>query len=779
MVTWTPRRDAARPRRGVGSSAGRPDGILKVRGEFAYSSDLSADGMLWGATLRSPHPSARIRSIDIAAAEAHPGVHAVLTHEDVPGCRTYGLKRPDQPVLAWDTVRYEGEPVALIAADHPKVAREASSKIVVEYDVLDPLTDAELAICGTAPSLHPGGNVLRHVHIEHGDIEADEQRADVVVQGEYQIGMQDQAFLGPESGLAIPGTDGGVDVYVASQWLHDDRHQIAGCLALPEEMVRVWLAGVGGAFGGREDLSMQLHACLLALRTGRPIKMVYDREESFFGHVHRHPAWLRYEHGATKDGQLVYVKARIVLDGGAYASKSEAVCVTAATTAAGPYTVPNAVIDAYATYTNNPPCGAMRGFGAVQTCFAYESQMDKLATALGMDPVEVRRRNAMQSGTITPTGQAVDGPAPVAELLDRLEAMALPTDQAVGSVAPCWLPGGFSNATRGEGVVRGVGYAVGFKNICFSAGTEDSSTARVRLYVSHDQPVAVIETAACEVGQGVVAVQEQIARTELGVDETIVLPADTAMPSAGCSAASRQTWVTGGAVKAACEAVREIVLERARERLGAGDGDLALRDGHVVTASGAAIIGMAELLGDEVVEATREFRPPVTEPLDEQGQGNVHVAFGFAAHRAVVDVDVDLGLVRVIEMATAQDVGKAINPLAVEGQMEGGIAQGVGLALMEEIQVADGRIRNPSFTDYLIPTTLDMPRVECIILEHPQPHSPYGLNGVGEPPTISSTPAVVAAMRAATGKALNRVPLSPDQLIEGIASGVVMTQSSF
>src|SRR6478736_7920299 len=297
---------------GIGVSVRRPDGIPKVKGEFAYSSDMWADGMLWGATLRSPHPRARVLGIDLAAALAVPGVFAVLTHADVPGRKTYGLEHHDQPVLAFDEVRYQGEPVAIVAADHPETARYAASKIEVDWEELEPLVDPEYALSEDSPPLHPGGNLLRHVSIEHGP---EPGEADVVVSGEYEVGMQDQAFLGPESGLAIPAEDGGVDLFIATQWLHVDRDQVAASLDLPPEKVRITLGGVGGAFGAREDLSMQVHACLLALRTGKPVKMVYGREESFFGHVHSHPARLRYEHGATRDGKLAYVRARILLDG--------------------------------------------------------------------------------------------------------------------------------------------------------------------------------------------------------------------------------------------------------------------------------------------------------------------------------------------------------------------------------------------------------------------------------------------------------------------------------
>jgi xanthine dehydrogenase D subunit len=711
----------------VGDSPKRPDGRQKVTGEFAYSSDLWLDGMLWGSTLRSPHPSARIKNVDITEALKLPGVYAVLTHQDVPGLKTYGLEHKDQPVLAIDRIRYQGEAVALVAADHPETARRAAARIKVDYEELPAVTDARQALSPDAPRLHPNGNLVRHVPIRVGDPEA---TADIVITGDYQVGMQDQAFLGPESGLAVPAEDGGVDLFVATQWLHVDRDQVADSLGLPQEKVRITLSGVGGAFGAREDLSMQVHACMLALHTGKPVKIVYGREESFFGHVHRHPASLRYEHGATRDGKLVYVKADIVLDGGAYASSSPAVAANAATLGVGPYEVPNVVIDCYAVYSNNPPCGAMRGFGAVQACFAYESQMDKLAAALGMDPVELRTKNAISQGSRVPTGQLVDSAAPVAELLRLVKARPMPAanDQDLRS-----LPGGVSNTTHGEGVVRGVGYAVGIKNICFSEGFDDYSTARVRLELAGGEPVAQVHTAAAEVGQGMVTVLAQIVRTELGVQQVVILPADTSIGSAGSSSASRQTYMTGGAVRAACEAVR-------------------------------AQLGDSEL--KEPVEATVTWRHRPTYALDpETGQGDAHVQFAFAAHRAVVDVDTELGLIKVVEIATAQDVGKAMNPQAVEGQIHGGIAQGLGLAVMEEIQVRDGVVRNPSFTDYLIPTILDMPPVRLNVLELADPHAPYGLRGVGEPPTISSTPAVVAAIRDATGIDLTRVPVRPHDLV--------------
>ncbi|MEO8556833.1 MAG: xanthine dehydrogenase subunit D [Actinomycetota bacterium] len=764
----------------VGDSPQRPDGDLKVRGEFAYSSDLRMDGMIWGVTLRSPHPYARIRSIDIGPALATPGVHAVLTHQDVPGEKLYGLEVQDQPVLAIDVVRYQGEAVALVAADHPEIARQAAKKIRVDYEVYEPVTDPIEALghpgwnlvhstttqvselSRERAHLHPGGNLLRHLKIRKGD---PQPVADVVVVGEYEVGMQDQAFLGPESGLAVPTEDGGVELFVATQWLHVDQQQICGALALPPEKVRLSLAGVGGAFGGREDLSMHVHACLLALHTGKPVKMVYNREESFFGHVHRHPARMRYEHGATWDGTLVHVKASIYLDGGAYASSTPAVVGNAGTMGVGPYVVPNVHVDCYGTYTNNPPCGAMRGFGAVQTAFAYEAQMDKLAAELGMDPVELRCRNAMSEGAQTATGQVVDSAAPVEELLRRLQSMPMPPQRSDDDADLRDLPGGVSNVTHGEGVVRGVGYAVAYKNIGFSEGFDDYSTARVRLEIVNGEPTVTVHTAAAEVGQGLVTVEQQIARTELAVDNVFVHTKDTQVGSSGSTSASRQTYVTGGAVKAACEKVREVVFGMAQREVGHTIAGLRLEGAKVVSDDEGMVASLADLLGDRVVEETLEWRHRPTQAIDpETGQGFAHVQYAFSAHRAVVDVDVELGLVKVVALDCAQDVGKAINPQAVIGQIQGGSAQGLGLAIMEEIIVRNGVILNPSFTDYLLPTILDMPPMQIAVLEYPDPHAPYGLRGVGEPPTISSGPAIASAIRQAVGKPLPRVPIRPEHI---------------
>jgi CO/xanthine dehydrogenase Mo-binding subunit len=723
----------------VGELVPRVDAPPKAKGEFAYASDLIVPGMLWGHTLRSPHAHARIRSIDITEAVTMGGVHAVLTHDDVPGLKTYGLEFSDQPVLAIDRVLYHGEPVALVAAEHPEQARRAAERIVVDYEPLEPVADMERAT--EQADLHPEKptrghgyrdddrpNVVRHMVIRHGDPDA---RSDVSVEGVYEVGIQDQAFLGPESGLAVPDGEGGVDIYVATQWLHVDRAQVAPCLGLELEQVRIHLAGVGGAFGGREDLSMQVHGALLALHTNRPVKIVYNREESFVGHVHRHPAKIWCEHRATRAGKLVAVCMRILLDGGAYASSSTAVTSNAASFAVGPYETPNALIESTSVYSNNPPCGAMRGFGAVQTAFAAEAQMDKLAAALDIDPVELRLLNALEPGDVLPTGQTITGSMPVAETIRAAAALEPPVAEELPR-DPLRLPGGTGNTTRGEGVRRGVGFAVGFKNVAYSEGFDDYCAARVLLLADGS---AEVHCAAAEVGQGVTGVILQVARTELGIDDVRVAAGQTAtVDSSGSASASRMTWMAAGAVRDACRAALEEQVRRPGEE----------------------------------IDVERIYRHPRTTPLNpENGQitgERSHVAFATCAMKVVAEVDVDLGLTRIVWIGAAQDVGKAINPQQVEGQIEGGTAQGLGLALMEEIKTRDGLITNASFTDYLIPTTLDMPPVESVLIEDPEPDAPYGVKGVGEPPTVVSTAAIVAALRAATGRELTRVPVTPDDI---------------
>lgn len=739
---------------GVGHSVDRPDGKAKVDGTFEFSNDLHHEQMLWGATVRSPHPHARITGIDIGPALAIAGVAAVVTHEDVPGSPVYGLITHDQPVFASEVVRYEGEPVAAVAADHPDTARRAAAAVVVSYEVLEPVADSLTA--HQRPAIHPDGNVVRRVPIRFGDTEA---AGEVIVEGTYVMGMQDQAFMGPESGLAVPAGDGSVDLYLGTQWLHEDRDQVAACLALPDDAVRLHLAGTGGAFGAREDVSFHVHACLLALHTSRPVKMQYRRDESFLAHVHRHPAHMTYRHHATSDGRLVKVECDVVLDGGAYASSSFAVVANAARFAAGPYKVPNAVVNASVVRTNNPPCGAMRGFGAVQVCFGHESQMDKLAAALEMDPVELRLLNAMETGDKMITGQVVDGVAPVRECIEAAAAFALPPARGDDLFEQ---PGGAGRTADDLTTRRGVGFAVGFKNAAFSEGFIDDSHARCRL----EDGKVTIWCAAAEVGQGFVTIARQIASEVLGAGDVELMRASTVdIGSAGSSSASRQTYMSGTAVLKACQEVAEQVRMAAAAKAGVPVETVGLTDGRVHSLDGSIDTSVAGAVAGERFEADVRHMHRDTHPLDpETGQGDSDVTWIFAAHRAVVDVDVELGLVNVVEVTTGQDVGRALNPLHVIGQIEGGISQGVGLAVMEEIVMDAGIVRNPSFTDYLLPTMVDMPDVRIALIEQPEVGGPFGAKGVGETPSLSSTPAVAAAIRAATGLELPRVPIRPQDI---------------
>jgi len=726
----------------VGESVLRPDGIPKLTGNFAYISDLVADRMLWGATRRSPHAHARITKLDVAPALAMAGVVAVITQEDVPGNPRFGQVEQDQPVLCDGIARYWGEPVSVVAADDPETARLAAAAIVVEWEPLEPLSDPEVAV-------ETDGKVIRQIRIERGDLSAS---GTVVVEGTYATATQDQAPLGPEAGLAIPDGSGGVDLYATTQWVHVDHSQIVDCLDVTPDQVRCHPAGIGGAFGAREDISLHIHLCLLAGFTGRPVKMVYNRTESFVGHVKRHPSRMEYRHESDENGKLIKVSARVLLDGGAYAHTSEAVVANAAFFVVGPYNCANVEVDAIVVRTNNPPTGAMRGFGVVQTCFAHESQMDKLASAIGIGPLDIRRINALEAGDpLATTGQIIEGSLPTSRVLDALESIPMPEFETTDD--PRLLPGGTGRTTEPSSVKRGVGYGLSLKNLAFSEAFDDFAEARVLLTTAGVE----VHTAAMEVGQGLVTVCQQIARTVLGIEKVAVVFDDTSkIGSAGSTSASRQTQMTGGAVHAAAAQLLQKILDD-------HDGDELRDDGVYLT--GQLVATIADICTDGPIEQWVQFSHPPTEEVDSKGQGNPHAGFAVAAHRAVVEVDADLGLVRVVRIDTAQDVGRVLNPDAAIGQIEGGIMQGVGLAVMEEVVVDAGVIRNPTFTDYLLPTFLDAPSIEARFIEEPDHWGPFGAKGIGEPPTISSTPAVVAAIRDAIGKDLTRVPVRPQDIV--------------
>ena len=728
-------------RNGVGESPMRPEGPDKATGNFAFASDLHADHMLWGALRRSEYAHAKVLRIDTAPALAMPGVRAVITQDDVVGRPIFGVLTPDQPVLADDTIRFWGEPIAVVAADDPKTAARAAAAIIVELEELEPLVDPE-----EADRLDL---VFGRMRIRRGDESA---RGEVVVEGFYEVGQQDQAPLGTEAGLAVPDGEGGVDLWVTSQWIHSDRNQIVASLGLEPDQVRCHPPGMGGAFGAREDVSLHIHLAMLALRTGRPIKMNVNRAESFVSHVHRHPAKMWYRHEANRDGKLVRIEARLILDGGAYQSTTKQVLSNAAFFAVGPYALDYVTVDAAGTKTNNPPSGAMRGFGNVQTGFAAEMQMTRLANELGIDQLEFRRMNSLEHGDLlSTTGQPIIGSLPTKATINALEEIPLP--QPTVNDDPRLRPGGTGLTTDAKNVKRGIGYAVSIKNLAFSEGYDDNAEARVVLTGAGLE----IHTSACEVGQGLVTVCQQLARTATGIESAAVIWTDTSkIGSAGSTSASRQTQVSGGAVWQASQELRAEVLQRY-------NGDDLSDEG--VWSDGKVVATLDEICADGPIEKLVCFSHPPTTGTDENGQGSPHADFAIAAHRAVVDVDPELGLVKVVQVDTAQDVGKVLHPDALRGQLEGGTLQGVGLAIMEELVVENGKILNANFTDYLLPTFGDAPDVECRFIEEPSHWGPLGAKGAGEPPTISSTPAVVAAIADAIGRPLYRAPVRPQDIV--------------
>ncbi|MFJ1755216.1 xanthine dehydrogenase family protein molybdopterin-binding subunit [Kitasatospora sp. NPDC088134] len=750
---------------GLGSSPLRSDALPKALGIYPYAADLWAEGLLWGAVLRSPHPHARIVSVDTSAALAVPGVHAVVTAADLPpgpdgtpdGAPS-GSVVPDRPVLAAGVVRHHGEPVAAVAADHPDTARLAAAAILVEYEVLEPVTDPEAAF--HAPPLHPDGNLLRHLPLRTGDPDA---VGAVVVEGLYQVGRQDPAPIGAEAGLAVPRPDGGVELHLSSTDPHGDRDRTAACLGLDPDRVRLVVTGVPGATGDREDLSFQVTLALLALRTGRPVKMVLTRAESFQAHPTRHPALLRYRHHADAEGRLVKVEAQVLLDGGAYADVSAEALASAVAFSVGPYTCPNVFVDAWAVRTNNPPAGRMRGEGALQTCFAHESQLDQLAQQLGIDPVEIRRRNAMTTGDPLPTGQAVTCPAPVAGLLDALADSPLPALPVDDPEADWLLPGGPGGAGDPGAVRRGIGYAVGMVHMLGAEGEDEVATATVRVSGDH----ATVICAAVDSGQGFATLARQIVQSVLGVSEVYIAPVDSDQAGAGPSARGRHTWVSGGAVERAALMVRHQMLQPIAADFGMSVELLTISEGKITSYDGVLGMPVGEALEGRELWATAQCRPHPTEPLDpENGQGDAFVSIAFCAMRAVVDVDIELGAVRVVDVTVAQDVGRALNPRQIEDRIEGAVAQGVGLALLENLRTEGGVPVNASLTGYRLPTALDTPAVRiAALLEERDVVAPFGAKAVSAVPAVVAPAAVAAAVRAATGLPVGRLPILPEDAV--------------
>lgn len=748
---------------GLGASLTPVEAAAKAEGAFAYAADLWAEGLLWAAILRSPHPHARIVSIDTAEAAEMPGVRAVITHEDVPGDAAHGRGVADRPAFARELVRHHGEPIAAVAADHPDTARLAAAAISVEFEVLDPLTDPEESF--TAEALHPDGNLIRHIPLRYGDSDA---TGEVVVEGLYRIGRQDPAPIGAEAALAVPCPDGGVEIYTASTDPHTDRDLAAACFGLPPEQVKLVVTGVPGALGDREDTGMQVPLGLLAMRTGCPVKIAASREESFLAHTHRHPTLLRYRHHADRAGKLLKVEAQILLDAGAYADTSSDALAAAVSFAAGPYVVPHAVIDGWAVRTNNPPSGHVRGEGAMQVCAAYEGQMDKLAAELGLDPADIRMRNVLATGDLLPTGQTVTCPAPVAELLHAVREAPLPALPKDSPETDWLLPGGPEGAGEPGAVRRGVGYALGMVHMLGTEGADEVSTATVKV----NGPVATVLCAAVETGQGFSTLARQIVQETLGIEEVHVASVDTDQPWAGAGARGRHTWVSGGAVERAAKMVRTQLLQPLAAKFGMSTELLTIADGKITSYDGVLSTTVAETLEGKELWATAQCRPHPTEPLDETGQGDAFVGLAFAAVRAVVDVDIELGAIRVVEMSVAQDVGRVLNPRQLRTRIEAGVTQGVGAALSEHLRVAKGVVRRPDLTGYALPTSLDTPDIRIVkLIEERDVVAPFGAKAASAVPVVVSPAAVASAVRSATGRPVVRLPIRPQAAVGNTPQG--------
>ncbi|MCI0399243.1 MAG: molybdopterin-dependent oxidoreductase [Chloroflexi bacterium] len=767
-----------RPLHVVGRLVNRPEAMAKVTGAAIYSDDIEFPGQLYGRTLRAAYPHARILSIDTSQAEALAGVRAVLTARNVHGRLNHGLVYHDWPALAGDKVRYLGDPVAIVAAETSETATEALQLIRVEYELLEVVNSPEYALEPAAPILHeewPTGNLLKHIKVRHGDVAQGFAEADVIVERVYHTAITEHAFLEPECAIGVPaGYDEAhprLTVYVGSQIPYADRNQVAACLGLPDTAVRIISPLVGGGFGGKEDIAAQVHVALLAQRTGRPVKMLYSRQESLLFHPKRHATTIRMKTGATRDGRLTAVEAELYGDGGAYASLSDKVMTRATTHATGPYVTPHAKIDCYATYTNNPPAGAFRGFGVTQSAFAVEQNMDILAEELGLDPIEFRRRNGLYVGATTATGQQLRESVGLARTLDVVEERLEIRELEIGDGRlTSNLQSPISRYSWREGhKAYAWGIACGYKNTGLGGGAPDRSAAAVEVYADG---TAEVRSSAAEIGQGLVTVVVQITAEELGLpyEQVKVLLSDTELaPDGGPTTASRQTYVTGNAARMAAGAMRDALSSVVAERFDVPPGSIRFEEGLLrangqVVEFGRAVQWLAE--EGRPTRAVYEYTAPQTQPLGTGG--DMHVAFSFATQAALVEVDLETGEVRVLKVIAANDVGRAINPVGLQGQVEGGVMMGLGNALTEEYIVEKGVPFTDVLARYKMPGIKHMPEIVSLIVEEPTAEGPYGAKGVGEISSIPTTPAICNAIYNACGVRVYRLPVDQDALLRAL-----------
>jgi CO/xanthine dehydrogenase Mo-binding subunit len=732
----------------VGQSIIRLDARGKVTGKTLFPGDIDLPNQAMMKILFAGRPHAIIKSIDTAAAEALEGVIAVFTTKDVP-VNEYGLIMPDQPVLCGpgsakpytDRVRFVGDQVALVVAETEEIAAQARDLIVVEYEDLPVVTDVEIAKETTEILLHPdnASNVFCHYRVRKGDVEAAFAQADVIIEGEYRTPAQEHAYLQPEAGIAYIDEEGRVTVQVAGQWTHEDREQIAHALGLPEEQVRVIYPAIGGAFGGREDMSVQIVLALAAWRLHqrgieRPVKIIWSREESIIGHHKRHPFLLRARWGATREGKLLAAEVEVLQDGGAYAYTSTKVLGNATLMCTGPYEIENVKVDTYSIYTNNIPGGAFRGFGGPQGSFAAEMQMNKLAERLGLDPVEIRMRNIIHEGSILNVGTPLPPGVSMPQVVEKCAEAAgwRKTDNG-------WLAPQVEQEVPGKPHLRrGIGFACGFKNVGFSFGAPEHSYATVSLHGTAEIEKAVVYHAGADVGQGAHTAMAQMAADALSLpmEKVQMVVSDTAYTdNSGSASASRLTFMAGNSIRGAAE----LALEKWRHE-------------------------------ERPATATYKYRPPKTTPMDPQtGKSEPNFAYGYVAEAFLIEVDTDTGQVHVLDAICADDVGKAVNPQQVQGQIEGAVVQAVGYALMENFVQKGGYVQTQHLSTYLIPTVLDVPeRVQSVILEYPDPIGPFGARGMAEMPYMPVAPALSAALHAATGIWYDEFPLIPERVLKGL-----------
>ncbi len=780
------------PGAAIGRPLPNPDVFDKVAGRAKYTDDYHFPGMLYARTKRAGVPHARILAIDTSAAEALPGVHAVLTHKDVPGRKNHGLVELDWPALCYDKVRYVGDAVAVVAAETPEIAAEALKLIKVEYEALSVVAGPIQARQPEAAILHeerPDGNLLKHIKVRKGDIEQGFAQADVIIERTYRTPTTEHAFLEPECSIGVPAGynpanfGGEVDpeanrgvkaihpkptVYVGSQIPYADRNQIAACLGLENEQVRVVGTLIGGGFGGKEDIVGQIHVALLAERTKRPVKMLYTRQESLLVHPKRHATIIRVKTGATKNGKLTAVEAELYGDSGAYASLGEKVMTRATTHASGPYDVPHVKIDCYAMYTNNPPAGAFRGFGVTQSAFAVESNMDIVAEQLGLDPIEFRRSNALEVGAVTCTGQLMRESVGLKECIDIVEQEMKAHHQAQGEPFRWrWQEGNKQYAW---------GLAVAYKNTGLGGGAPDKAEAEVEVWRDPIRgAMAEVRTSSAEMGQGLPAVLSQVTAEELGLPHSNVrvLLSDTDLtPDGGPTTASRQTYVSGNAARYAAKGVKELLATAAAERLDCPPDALIFANGRIQhnghSVDIAEAIDWAREEGRET-KVSYEYWAPKTQPLGTGG--DMHVAFGFGAQAALCEVDLDTGQVHVKKVVAAHDVGRAINPQTLQGQVEGGIVMCLGNALTEHYIVENGYPWTDVLAKYKMPSIKHVPEIVSHLVEHNTTEGPYGAKGVGELSSIPTNPAIANAIYNATGVRPMSLPVDQDALLRAIKAG--------